>query len=69
MLDGTSSTAHRPDPAAAMPSPDERAADSAVEAASRAAQGVAGDLAGAPAGRLDGALRAIAARLDDARLR
>lgn len=65
MLDGTSSTAHRPDPAAAMPSPDERAADSAVEAAGQAAQGAAGDLAGAPAGRLDGALRAIAARLDE----
>jgi glutamate-5-semialdehyde dehydrogenase len=65
MPDGTPSAAHRPVPGGAMPSPDERAADSAVEAAGQAARGAAGDLAGASADRLDGALRAIAVRLDE----
>jgi glutamate-5-semialdehyde dehydrogenase len=65
MPDGTSPAARRPAPAAAVPSPDERMADSAVERAGRAARAAAGDLAGAPEDRLDGALRAMAARLGE----
>src|SRR5581483_7989920 len=63
MADGTSPRVRRPAPAGETPAADEAAADAAVSAAARAAHGASGDLAGAPAGRLDDALRAIAARL------
>jgi len=64
MADGTSPTVRRADLGGQAPSPDERAAATAVTTAAQAAHGAARDLAGAPAGRLDEALRAIAARLD-----
>jgi len=67
MADGTpptSPTARRADPGEQSGSPEELAASAAVTAAARAARGATAGLAGASPGRLDEALRAIAARLD-----
>lgn len=63
MVDGTSPAASRADPARPAAAPDEPAATAAVAAAARAAHSAAQSLAGAPDGRLDDALRAMAARL------